>query len=44
VVKEEAIRHIVKPQELADDICRRAFIPDEAWTLLGLPEQERTEP
>ena len=40
VVKDEAIKAIVNPPELADEICRRrvCFIPDEAWKKLGLPE------
>ena len=39
VVTEEAVRRMVKPDELADTICKRrmAFVPDEAWDMLGLP-------
>lgn len=42
VVTEDAIRRIVKEQELADHICirRMAFVPDEAWDVLGLPRGE----
>jgi len=45
VVKEEAIKRIgIKPQELEDAILtkRIAFIPDDAWDMLGLPS--RTTP
>jgi hypothetical protein len=43
VVTEEAIRRIITPPELADDICKRrcAFIPTEAWTMIGLPKAKR---
>jgi hypothetical protein len=39
VVKEETIRRMVHPAEMADDICkmRMAFVPDDAWCRLGLP-------
>lgn len=39
VVKEEVILRIVQPKEMADDIVKKrmAFVPDEAWDMLGLP-------
>jgi hypothetical protein len=40
VVKEEAVRRIgIKPVELEADILKRrvAFVPDDAWDMLGLP-------
>lgn len=42
VIKEEAIRNVVEPEELADSICkaRWAFVPDDAWRELGLPMGE----
>lgn len=42
VIKEEAIRNVVQPKELADAICimRWAFVPDDAWQELGLPMGE----
>lgn len=41
VVNDNAIRRLV-PKELADDIlkARVAFVPDEAWDLIGLPRGE----
>lgn len=40
VVKEEAIKRMVSPEELINDIVKKrvAFIPDEAWNMLGLPK------
>ena len=42
VIKEEAIRQIVQPKELADSIVekRMAFVPDDAWEVLGLPSSK----
>jgi hypothetical protein len=39
VIKDEAVRRMVKPDVLADSICKRrmAFVPDAAWDMLGLP-------
>jgi len=43
VVKEEVIRRIVHPAEMAEDILKKrmAFIPDEAWDMLGLPRGDK---
>ncbi len=40
VLREEAVRRMVQPPELAEQIikARVAFMPDEAWRSLGLPE------
>jgi hypothetical protein len=45
VVTDEAIRRIVQPQELAEGIIRKrmAFIPDDAWALIGLPAYKTEE-
>jgi len=42
VVKEDAIRRMVTPSELAESIVLRrvAFLPDEVWDKLGLPRGE----
>lgn len=39
VVTEEAVRRIVQPEELMNDILKKrvAFIPDDAWDIIGLP-------
>lgn len=39
VVKEEALRELIQPPELCEAICRKriAFVPDDAWDMLGLP-------
>lgn len=39
VVREEMIRRMVYPQQLAKQIIKKrvAFIPDDAWEALGLP-------
>ena len=39
VVREEMIRRLVQPQQLAKQIIKRrvAFIPDEVWHAIGLP-------
>lgn len=39
VIKEEAVRRIIQPEELLEDICKKrmAFVPDDAWDALGLP-------
>ena len=44
VITEDAIRRIVKPKELSEDICRRrmAFVPDDAWDKIGLPRGEQS--
>lgn len=43
VVKEETIRRIVSPPELAEDILKRraAFLPDAVWDALGLPRGDQ---
>jgi CRISPR/Cas system-associated protein Cas10 (large subunit of type III CRISPR-Cas system) len=43
VVKESAIREMVQPPELMETICRKrvAFICNETWVALGLPELPR---
>lgn len=40
VIKEEAVRRMLKPGELLEDICRKrvAFMPDEVFEMLGIPE------
>lgn len=45
VVKDEAISRLVQPQELADDILKKrmAFVPDDAWDMLGLPRGQKKE-
>lgn len=44
VITEEAIRRAISTPELIEDIVKRrcAFIPSEAWTLLGLPKAKRS--
>lgn len=39
VVTDDAVRRCVSPPELAEKIvrARMAFVPDDAWDLLGLP-------
>lgn len=39
VIKEEAVKRIVHPPELLKSIlgARFAFVPDDAWDMLGLP-------
>ena len=39
VVKEEALKRMIQPQELLDQILKQrvAFLPDEVWDLLELP-------
>jgi len=39
VVREDAIRRIVRPKELLDNILKHrvAFLPDDVWDQLGLP-------
>jgi hypothetical protein len=45
VVKDELIERIVHPKELADAILEKrvAFIPDEAWDMIGLPRGGNNE-
>jgi hypothetical protein len=45
VVKDAAIREIVQPEELAEDICKKrmCFVPVAAWTQLGLPSTPSEE-
>lgn len=45
VVTDAYIRRVVTETDLAEDICskRVAFIPDEAWDLMGLPRGEKVE-
>lgn len=42
VLKDDAVRRLVQPQELADEIIRKrvAFVPDQAWDAIGLPRGE----
>lgn len=44
VVRDEAIERMVNPPELRKQIleARVAFIPDEVWKHLGLPQLEST--
>jgi len=39
VLKEEAIKRMLKPGEMLNDIIskRVAFVPDDAWSVLRLP-------
>lgn len=39
VIKDEALKRIVQPKELLDDILRRrfCFIEDQTWDAIGLP-------
>jgi hypothetical protein len=45
VVRDEAIRRIVQPSELADRIIemRFAFVPDTTWDAIGLPREPESE-
>jgi len=38
VIKEDAIRRMIKPQELVDNICkvRILFVPDSIWKTFGI--------
>lgn len=42
VIKDEAIRRMVQPEELAEHILEKrvAFVPDDAWAALSLPQGE----
>lgn len=42
VLKEEAVKRIVKTKDILDDVLKKrvAFIPDKVWDLLGLPKGE----
>jgi len=42
VVRDEAIQRMVQPAERAESILKKrmAFVPDEAWDLIGLPRGE----
>ena len=46
VVKDDALRRIIEPPELADQIIKRrmAFVPHEAWVQLGLPTSHGEKP
>ncbi len=39
VLKEAAVRKLIQPASLVHDIIKQrvAFVPDQAWELLGLP-------
>lgn len=39
VLKEEALRRMIKAPEVLEDILKRrvAFVPDEVWDKIGLP-------
>jgi hypothetical protein len=41
VVTDDAVRRIIKPKELLDDVLtkRVLFVPDGVWDLIGLPRQ-----
>jgi transcriptional regulator NrdR family protein len=43
VVKDEAIKKIVKSKELVDQIIKKrmCYIPDQAWLVMGLPKGEK---
>ncbi len=45
VVKDEAIRRMVKPTELADTIIRKrmCFVPNQACKVMGLPGSEKLQ-
>ena len=45
VVRDKAIKRIIAPPELVRDVLKRrmAFVPDEAWDMLGLPRGESNE-
>jgi hypothetical protein len=45
VVKDEALERMIHPQELLDDVLRRrlAFVPDDAWVMMGLPTPNKIE-
>jgi hypothetical protein len=42
VVKEDLIKRVFKPDELVQHVLKRrmAFMPDDAWDMLGLPREE----
>ena len=42
VVRDEAVRRMITTQELLAQVlkCRWAFVPDDAWNLVGLPMME----
>lgn len=42
VMKDDAIRRMFKPESLVEVILKKrmAFVPDEAWDVLGLPRGE----
>lgn len=42
VVKEDFIKRVFQPEELVKDVLKRrmAFMPDDAWDLIGLPRGE----
>ena len=46
VVRNEFIERVVTPKWLADDILKRrmAFVPDDAWDMLGLPRGKPRHP
>lgn len=46
VLREDALRRMLSPGKLLDDICkvRVAFIPDDAWDKLGLPRGAVQQP
>lgn len=45
VVKDDLIRRAFHPEELVESVLkhRMAFIPDDAWDMLGLPRGEKTD-
>jgi CRISPR/Cas system-associated protein Cas10 (large subunit of type III CRISPR-Cas system) len=42
VVRDKFIRRVFRPKKVVEDVLRRrlAFVPDDAWDLLGLPRGE----
>ena len=42
VVTENAIRKIIQPEEFAEAILKKrvAFVPDDAWDMMGLPREK----
>lgn len=44
VVTDDMIERLIEPAELREAILRQrvAFLPDEAWEMLGLPELPKT--
>ncbi len=45
VVKEDVIRRAMNPEELVETILKQriAFVPDDAWDMIGLPRGEEKQ-